>query len=228
MKPAKILIVDDEPNISEVVTLTLKSEGYETLTVHSGLEALEALKTFKADLILLDVMMPGIDGFETAKRIQKSTPTALIFLSARDALEDKYKGFDTGSEDYITKPFSVNEVKARVKAVLRRTLGAKPSNSKLTFGDIELDEDTKEVTKNGELVNLSPTEFALLRYMLRNPRVTLSKTQIKDNVWGEDFQGETNVVESYISYLRKKVDTTEPQLIHTLRSVGYILRKPNK
>lgn len=226
MTKAKVLVVDDEPSIVEIVASTLKYADFEVQTASSGAEAVKMVESFNPDLVLLDVMMPGIDGFETARQLRAKIQIPVIFLTARDTVDDKVTGFTVGGDDYITKPFSLDEIAARVRAVLRRTLGTKPPSTHLVFGDIELDEDTHEVHKGGKLVNLSPTEFSLLRYFMRNPNKVLSKAQILDHVWHYDFRGDANVVESYVSYLRKKVDTTEPALIHTLRSVGYMLRRP--
>lgn len=224
---AKVLVVDDEPSILDLVSASLGRADFEVQTVRSGREALLKAPSFAPDLILLDVMMPGFDGFETARSLKENgVHSPIIFLTARDTIEDKVEGYGTGGEDYITKPFSLDELTARIRAVLRRTLGAKPISAHLTFGDIELDEDSRSVFKAGAPVNLSPTEFSLLRYLMRNPNKVLSKNDILEHVWGPDFTGEPNVVESYVSYLRKKVDNTEPPLIHTLRSAGYMLRKP--
>lgn len=226
MTKAKILVVDDEPSIVEIVASTLRYADFEVKTASSGAEAVGLVEAFAPDLVLLDVMMPGMDGFEAARQIRAKIQIPVIFLTAKDTVEDKVAGFTAGGDDYITKPFSLDEISARVKAVLRRTLGTKPPSTHLTFGDIELNEETQEVHKAGKQVSLSPTEFSLLRYFMRNPNKVLSKAQILDHVWHYDFQGDANVVESYVSYLRKKVDTTEPALIHTLRSVGYMLRRP--
>jgi two-component system, OmpR family, response regulator len=174
------------------------------------------------------VMMPGIDGFSVVRRLrQDGMRVPVVFLTARDATEDKVTGLTLGGDDYVTKPFSLEEVVARIRAVLRRFRAREqPPSSRLTFADIEMDEDTHEVWKSGELVPLSPTEFKLLRYFLQNPGRVLSKAQILDHVWHYDFNGDANVVESYVSYLRRKVDTSEPRLLHTLRGVGYVLRQP--
>jgi two-component system OmpR family response regulator len=178
--------------------------------------------------VLLDVMMPGIDGFTVLSRLRgEGHQVPVLFLTARDGTEDKVRGLTTGADDYVTKPFSLSEVLARIGAILRRTNGeASAPAGRLTFADIELDDDTHEVWKAGKPVQLSPTEFKLLRYFLSNPRRVLSKAQILDHVWNYDFAGEANVVEAYVSYLRRKLDTTEPRLIHTLRGVGYVLRVP--
>jgi two-component system OmpR family response regulator len=178
--------------------------------------------------MLLDVMMPGMDGFAVVRRLREDGQRIpVLFLTARDATADKVNGLTVGGDDYVTKPFSLEEVIARIRALLRRSgqLG-EPEVARLRFADIEMDDDTHEVWKAGELVPLSPTEFKLLRYFMQNPGRVLSKAQILDQVWHYDFNGDANVVESYVSYLRRKVDTTEPRLLHTLRGVGYVLRQP--
>ncbi|MDT7538259.1 MAG: two-component system, OmpR family, response regulator [Actinomycetota bacterium] len=225
---ARLLVVDDEPNIRELLSASLRFAGFEVSTAADGHEALASARAVKPDLLLLDVMMPGLDGFEVVKRLrQEGNKAPVLFLTARDATEDKISGLTVGGDDYITKPFSLDEVIARVRAVLRRTEGAQasPTTAKLTFADIELDSDTHEAWKNGVPVSLSPTEFKLLRYFMLNAGRVLSKAQILDHVWNYDFGGDANVVESYVSYLRRKLDTTEPRLIHTLRGVGYVLRR---
>jgi two-component system OmpR family response regulator len=179
--------------------------------------------------MVLDVMMPGIDGFEVVRRMAaEGNRCPVVFLTARDSTEDKITGLTVGGDDYVTKPFSLDEVVARVRAVLRRANGgaAHAPSARLTFADLELDDDTHEVTKAGQVVALSPTEFNLLRYFMQNAGRVLSKAQILDHVWNYDFGGDANVVESYVSYLRRKIDTTEPRLLHTVRGVGYVLRIP--
>ena len=225
---ARLLVVDDEPNIVELLSASLRFAGFDVAAAHDGQEALRAAREQRPDLIVLDVMMPGIDGFEVVRRMRsEGLHSPVLFLTARDATEDKISGLTLGGDDYVTKPFSLEEVIARIRAVLRRAgSGPQASASRLIFADIEMDDDSHEVFKAGESVQLSPTEFKLLRYLLQNPGRVLSKAQILDHVWNYDFGGEANVVESYVSYLRRKVDTTEPRLIHTLRGVGYVLRKP--
>jgi two-component system OmpR family response regulator len=228
---ARLLVVDDEPNILELLSASLRYAGFEVATAADGNEALRVAAAFKPDLLLLDVMMPGVDGFEVVRRLrQEGRQMPVLFLTAKDATEDKITGLTLGGDDYVTKPFSLEEVIARVRAVLRRFAVIAPSveSGRLSFADIELDDDSHEVWKNGEPVTLSPTEFKLLRYFLQNPTRVLSKAQILDHVWHYDFGGDANVVESYVSYLRRKIDTTEPRLLHTIRSVGYVLRQPRQ
>ena len=224
---ARLLVVDDEPNIVELLSASLRFAGFEVETAAGGLEAVETARTYRPDLLVLDVMMPGLDGFGVVRRLrQEGVRTPVVFLTAKDATEDKVQGLTLGGDDYVTKPFSLEEVVARIRAVLRRVSTSPQAATHLSFADIELDEDTHEVWKAQELVPLSPTEFKLLRYFMQNPGRVLSKAQILDHVWNYDFGGDANVVESYVSYLRRKVDTTEPRLLHTLRGVGYVLRLP--
>ena len=227
MPEARLLVVDDEPNIVELLSASLRFAGFEVETAAGGLEAVEAAHTFRPDLLVLDVMMPGLDGFGVVRRLrQEGMRTPVVFLTAKDATEDKVTGLTLGGDDYVTKPFSLEEVVARIRAVLRRVSAAPSAQTHLSFADIELDEDTHEVWKDSTLVPLSPTEFKLLRYFMQNTGRVLSKAQILDHVWNYDFGGDANVVESYVSYLRRKIDTTEPRLLHTLRGVGYVLRVP--
>ena len=225
---ARILVVDDEPNITELVSMALRYEGFEVDVASDGRSALARAATFRPHLMVLDVMLPDVDGFGVLKRIRADgQPVSVVFLTARDATEDKVNGLTLGGDDYVTKPFSVEELVARVRAVLRRTgNGPGAGSSRLTFADLELDEDTREVWRGDEPIELTATEFKLLRYLMLNARRVLSKAQILDHVWQYDFGGDANVVETYISYLRKKVDKTEPRLIHTVRGVGYTLRVP--
>jgi two-component system, OmpR family, response regulator len=226
----RLLVVDDEPDIVELLSASLKYHGYEVAAATSGRQAMEEARRFRPDLILLDVMMPELDGFDVVRRLRgEGTRVPVLFLTARDGTEDKIKGLTLGGDDYVTKPFSLAEILARIQAVLRRAgdpVAKATAPSRLTFADIELDDDTHEVFKAGSEVALSPTEFKLLRYFMTNPGRVLSKAQILDHVWQYDFGGDAGVVESYVSYLRKKIDTTEPRLIHTLRGVGYSLRLP--
>jgi two-component system, OmpR family, response regulator len=228
---ARLLVVDDEPNILELLSASLRFAGFDVATASNGNEALKVAATYQPDLVVLDVMMPGLDGFEVVRRMrQDEQRMPVLFLTAKDATEDKITGLTLGGDDYITKPFSLEEVIARIRAVLRRIANSTPAPSQaiLTFGDIELNDDSHEVFKAGKPVTLSPTEFKLLRYFMQNPTRVLSKAQILDHVWHYDFGGDANVVESYVSYLRRKIDTTEPRLLHTIRSVGYVLRQPRE
>ena len=223
----RILVVDDEPNITELVSMALRYEGFEVDVASDGRSALARATTFRPHLIVLDVMLPDLDGFGVLKRIRADGhPVSVVFLTARDATEDKVNGLTLGGDDYVTKPFSVEELVARVRAVLRRTnaAGAAGGTARLTFADLELDEDTREVWRGDEPIELTATEFKLLRYLMLNARRVLSKAQILDHVWQYDFGGDANVVETYISYLRKKIAKVEPRLIHTVRGVGYRLR----
>ena len=228
---ARLLVVDDEPNIVELLSASLRYAGFEVRTAASGEQALEVTRRYRPDLLVLDVMMPGIDGFGVLRRLRgDGERLPVLFLTARDGTDDTVTGLTLGGDDYVTKPFSLEELVARIRAVLRRTGGAvgQQRAARMVFGDIELDDDSHEVWKAGELVSLSPTEFKLLRYLIQNAGRVLSKAQILDHVWNYDFNGEANVVESYVSYLRRKIDTTEPRLIHTLRGVGYALRQPRR
>jgi two-component system OmpR family response regulator len=226
---ARVLVVDDEPNIVELLSVSLRVAGFDVRTAADGRSALDVARSFGPDLLVLDVMMPGLDGFDVLRSLRSGgSRVPVLFLTAKDAPEDKVAGLTLGGDDYVTKPFSLEEVVARIRAVLRRTNGTDGGarSARLSFADIELDEDSHEVWKAGEQVALSPTEFKLLRYFMQNPGRVLSKPQILDHVWQYDFGGDANVVESYVSYLRRKVDTTEPRLLHTLRGVGYVLRLP--
>ncbi|GAB11655.1 two-component response regulator PhoP [Gordonia araii NBRC 100433] len=224
-----MLVVDDEENIRELLSVSLKFQGYDVQTAANGPEALDLCRTNRPDLLVLDVMMPGMDGFGLLKRLRDDGIEApALFLSARDSVADKVNGLTIGGDDYVTKPFSLEEVVARLEVMLRRSGFVDPAerSTRIVFSDIELDDETHEVWKNGELVALSPTEFTLLRYFMVNAGTVLSKPRILDHVWNYDFGGDVNVVESYVSYLRRKVDTGEKRLIHTLRGVGYVMREP--
>ncbi|BCJ66562.1 two-component system response regulator PhoP [Polymorphospora rubra] len=224
---ARLLVVEDDPNILELLSASLRFAGFDVATATSGSAAVAAAKDHRPDLVVLDVMLPDLDGFEVIRLMREGgTRTPVVFLTARDATDDKIRGLTLGGDDYVTKPFSLEELTARIRAVLRRTTGGEPVTARLTFADLELDEETHEVYRAGQRVQLSPTEFKLLRYLMLNANRVLSKAQILDHVWNYDFRGDDNIVESYISYLRRKVDNTQPRLIHTLRGVGYVLRKP--
>ncbi|WP_326555328.1 response regulator transcription factor [Micromonospora sp. NBC_01813] len=224
---AKLLVVEDDPNILELLSASLRFAGFDVATATSGSAALNAARERRPDLVVLDVMLPDLDGFEVIRMMREAgTRTPVVFLTARDATDDKIRGLTLGGDDYVTKPFSLEELTARIRAVLRRTSNGNQVTARLTFADLELDEETHEVYRAGKRVQLSPTEFKLLRYLMLNANRVLSKAQILDHVWNYDFRGDDNIVESYISYLRRKVDNTQPRLIHTLRGVGYVLRKP--
>jgi two-component system OmpR family response regulator len=225
---ARLLVVEDEPSICELLAASLRYAGFQVVTAAAGNEAVEKASRHRPDLIVLDIMLPDMDGFDVVRRLRSGgTHTPVVFLTARDATEDKIRGLTLGGDDYVTKPFSLEEVIARIRAVLRRTRGdAQEPSPRLKFADLELDEESHEVWRGGASVQLSPTEFKLLRYFMTNANRVLSKTQILDHVWNYDFRGDTGIVESYVSVLRRKVDTGEPRLIHTLRGVGYVLRLP--
>ena len=225
---ARLLVVDDEPNIRELLTTSLRYPGFEVTPPADGAEALKLVQHHRPDQVVLDVMMPDMDGFTVTRRMrERGRNIPVLFLTARDENSDKVTGLTIGGDDYVTKPFSLEEVVARIRAVLRRTGVAADSDSgRLIFHDLELEEDSHEVRRGGRLIDLSPTEFKLLRYLMLNPNRVLSKAQILDHVWAYDFNGEAGIVESYISYLRRKVDDVEPALIHTKRGVGYVLRLP--
>jgi two-component system, OmpR family, response regulator len=228
---ARLLVVEDDANIVELLAASLRFAGFEVATARDGHEALRVAREFRPDLMVLDVMMPGIDGFEVVRRMgADGNRCPVVFLTARDSVADKITGLTVGGDDYVAKPFSLDEVIARIRAVLRRSAAAPdaPAAHRLTFVDIELDDETHEAWKAGAPVALSPTEFKLLRYFMQNAGRVVSKAQILDNVWNYDFGGDANVVESYVSYLRRKIDTTQPRLLHTLRGVGYVLRIPRE
>jgi len=225
---ARLLVVDDEPYIADLLTTGLRFVGFDVRTAGTGRQALDLARDYQPDLLVLDVMLPDLDGYEVCRRIRADgRRVGVLFLTARDATEDKINGLTLGGDDYVTKPFSLEEVVARIRAVLRRVQPAEEdTDDVLRFADLELDEDRHEVRRAGELVELSPTEFALLRYLMLNAGRVLSKAQILDHVWRYDFGGDAGIVENYISYLRKKIDRWDPPLIHTLRGVGYSLRLP--
>ncbi|WP_186301246.1 response regulator transcription factor [Rhodococcus sp. WB9] len=228
---ARVLVVDDEPNILELLSVSLRFQGFEVVTASTGAEGLDTARTFRPDAVILDVMMPGMDGFGLLKRLRADGVDApVLFLTAKDAVEDKISGLTLGADDYVTKPFSLEEVVTRLRVILRRAgkVSMEEQSARIKFADIELDDDTREVWKAGDLVSLSPTEFTLLRYFMVNAGTVLSKPRILDHVWNYDFGGEVGVVESYVSYLRRKVDTGETPLIHTLRGVGYVMREPRR
>jgi len=223
----RILVVDDEPNIVDVVSMALRFQGFDVESAGTGTDALAAVAAFKPQLIVLDVMLPDMEGFDVAQRLgAQRARVPIIFLTARDATDDKIRGLTLGGDDYVTKPFSLEELVARIRSILRRSGLAEPESSRLTFEDIELDEDAHEVSRAGKNVELTATEYRLLRYLMLNPRRVLTRAQILDQVWDYDFGGDARVLETYISYLRKKIDRNGPPLIHTARGVGYALRAP--
>lgn len=222
-QPARILVVDDEESIRELVTAALTFARFDVVTASDGVAALNAVSLEQPDLIILDVTMPGFDGWEVCRRLRRDGDhTPVIFLTARDDTHDTLRGFEVGGDDYITKPFSLEELVARVHAVLRRGRLPTEDEPHLTYGPLRLDDDAHRVWRDGELIELAPTEFKLLRYFLLNPGRVLGKLQILDHVWQYDFGGDSNVVETYVSYLRRKLG--EPRLIQTVRGVGYVLR----
>jgi len=224
----RVLVVDDESNITDLVATVLRYEGFEVQTAATGRDALKAVGAFRPALVVLDIMLPDLDGFEVQRQLaDNGGKIPVVFLTAKDATEDKVRGLTMGADDYVTKPFSLEELVARVRAVLRRANGTdKSASGRLQFADLEMDEESHEVWRANEAIELTPTEFTLLRYLLLNAKRVLSKAQILDHVWHYDFAGHANVVETYISYLRKKVDRFDPPLIHTIRGVGYCLRLP--
>jgi two-component system OmpR family response regulator len=222
----RILVVDDEPSITELLSTALRYLGYQVTTASTGMAALDAAARTSPDLVVLDVMLPDIDGFEVCRRLRDQRDfVPVIFLTARDAEEDRVAGFIRGGDDYVTKPFSLEELTLRIGALLRRTRpGPDERPNRLRYRDLEMDEDRHQVWRSGQELQLSPTEFRLLRYFLLNPERVLSKQQILDHVWQYDFNGEENVVETYVSYLRRKLDPLGEPLIRTVRGFGYALR----
>jgi len=225
---ARLLVVDDEPNIVELLSASLRFAGFEVVTAMTGGDAVRAVERHRPDLVLLDVMLPDVDGFVVLRRLRAGRDhLPVLFLTARDANDDKVTGLTLGGDDYVTKPFSLEEVVARIRAVLRRTRsGTDDRPTRLTVAHLELDEESHQVWRAGDEVQLSPTEFNLLRYLMVNAGRVLSKAQILDHVWSYDFDGDANIVESYISYLRRKLDDGSEPIIHTVRGVGYVLRPP--
>ena len=233
---ARLVVVDDEPNIRELLATSLRFAGFEVFAAEDGMSALKLVRDTEPDLVVLDVMLPDMDGFTVTRRMrEKGQHMPVLFLTARDDTQDKITGLTVGGDDYVTKPFSLEEVVARIRAVLRRTHATPVDDAVLRFADLELDDDSHEVRRGGRVIDLSPTEFKLLCYLMLNPGRVLSKAQILDHVWQYDWGGDANIVESYISYLRRKIDNAplpdgsmpEP-LIATKRGVGYLLRQPPK
>ena len=224
-----VLVVDDEPNIVELLTVSLKFQGFNVRSANSGTEALRIAREINPEAYILDVMMPGMDGFELLGKLRaEGLDGPVLYLTAKDSVDQRIHGLTIGADDYVTKPFSLEEVITRLRVILRRGGAAQYENGDATmsYADLTLNDDTHEVTKGGEIIDLSPTEFNLLRFLMQNKEVVLSKAKILDNVWHYDFGGDGNVVESYISYLRRKIDTGDSPLIHTVRGVGYVLRTP--
>lgn len=224
--PIRVLTVDDEPSLIELLAMAMRYEGWDVSTASTGTEAVQVARNVEPDAIVLDMMLPDFDGLEVMRRIRAEQPDVpVIFLTARDGVSDRIAGLTAGGDDYVTKPFSLEEVIARLRGLLRRT-GATTirPDSQLIVGDLILDEESHEVTRAGEPIHLTATEFELLRFLMRNPKRVLSKAQILDRVWNYDFGGQANVVELYISYLRKKIDVGREPMIHTMRGVGYVLR----
>jgi two-component system OmpR family response regulator len=223
----RVLVVDDEPNIVDVISMALRFEGFTVESAATGADAIAAVAARRPQLIVLDVMLPDFDGFEVARRLSSAhADVPIIFLTARDSTEDVVRGLTLGGDDYVTKPFSLEELVARIRTILRRSGLSDNTSSKLVFGDLELDEDTHEVARGERPIDLTATEFRLLRYLMLNPRRVLTRSQLLDHVWNYDFGGDARVLETYISYLRKKIDRNAPALIHTVRGVGYALRLP--
>ncbi|MEO5654136.1 MAG: response regulator transcription factor [Marmoricola sp.] len=224
--PLRVLVVDDEENIAELLRMALRYEGWDVEVALTGIKAVSTAKAQRPDAVVLDMMLPDFDGMEVLRRMRGDQPDVpVLFLTARDSVEDRVAGLTAGGDDYVTKPFSLEEVVARLRALMRRS-GAQQAttSSVLVVGDLVVDEDSREVTRNGEEISLTATEFELLRFLMRNPRRVLSKAQILDRVWNYDFGGQANVVELYISYLRKKVDVGREPMIHTMRGAGYVLK----
>ncbi|WP_114855483.1 response regulator transcription factor [Brachybacterium sp. YJGR34] len=226
---ARLLVVDDEPNIRDLLATSLRFAGFEVFTASSGNEAIREATENQPDLVVLDVMLPDMDGFTVTRRLRdRGEKYPILFLTAKDETQDKVAGLTVGGDDYVTKPFSLEEVVARIRAVLRRTHGGSETtvDSSLVVGDLRLDEDSHEVYRGDVNIELSPTEFKLLRYLMLNAGRVVSKTQILDHVWDYDWSGEVGIVESYISYLRRKIDVIGDPMIHTKRGIGYVLRAP--
>ena len=224
--PLRVLVVDDEVNIAELVSMALRYEGFAVEQAHTGSRAVAVAREFEPDAVVLDMMLPDFDGLEVLRRLRATdSGVPVVFLTARDAVEDRVAGLTAGGDDYVTKPFSLEELVARLRALLRRSTAVRADSvNVITVGDLTLDEDSHEVMRAGEEISLTATEFELLRYLMRNPKRVLSKAQILDRVWNYDFGGQANVVELYISYLRKKIDSGREPMIHTMRGAGYVLK----
>jgi two-component system OmpR family response regulator len=224
----ELLVVDDEPFLRDAVAASLRFLGFAVTTAQTGTDALRLARDRPFDLLVLDVMLPGPDGFDVVRRLRRDgSRVPVIFLTARDTQADKVTGLTLGGDDYLTKPFGLEELAARIRTVLRRTRASDPVGPVLTFADIELDQDSYEVRRDGNLVDLSPTEFRLLRYLMLNPGRVLTRPQILDHVWDYDFGGSSTVVSTYVAYVRRKLARYGPDVIHTQRAVGYSLRLPD-
>ena len=226
--PLRALVVDDEPDLADVLTSMLRIEGWDVRAAYDGVTAVSTAREFCPDAVVLDVVLPDLDGFAVLRRLRAASPSVcVLFLTARDAVEDRIAGITAGGDDYVTKPFSLEEVLARLRGLVRRAGVAQAAEPpQLVVGDLTMDEDAREVRRADALIELTATEFELLRFLMRNPRRVLSKAQILDRVWSYDFGGRAHVVELYISYLRKKVDAGRAPMIHTVRGVGYLLKAP--
>ncbi|WP_328725704.1 response regulator transcription factor [Streptomyces sp. NBC_00259] len=225
--PVRVLVVDDETSLTELLSMALRYEGWEVRSAGDGAGAVRAARAFRPDAVILDVMLPDMDGLAVLGRLRRELPDVpVLFLTAKDAVEDRIAGLTAGGDDYVTKPFSLEEVVARLRGLIRRsgTAAAARGESVLAIGDLTLDEDSHEVARGGTSIHLTATEFELLRYLMRNPRRVLSKAQILDRVWSYDFGGQANVVELYISYLRRKIDAGRSPMIHTRRGAGYLIK----
>jgi two-component system OmpR family response regulator len=224
---ARVLVIDDEPNIVDPISITLRHRGYLVRTAGTAIDGLDMAERWHPDVVVLDVMLPDFDGFEVARRLHADpTPSPVLFLSALDSTGDKVRGLKIGAYDYVTKPFSLEELLARLESILRRTGRLSDGPRRLAFVDLELDEETMEVYRAGEPVELTTTEFRLFRYFMLNPRRVLSRDELIAEVWGDDFTGYPRMLETYMSYLRKKIDHNNPPLLHTVRGIGYVLRLP--
>jgi two-component system OmpR family response regulator len=225
-EPVRILVVDDEPDVTDVLSAVMTGEGWQVRTAADGATALAAARDFRPDAVVLDWMLPDLNGLQVLRALRREAPrVCVLFLTARDAVEDRIAGITAGGDDYVTKPYSLEEVLARLRGLLRRAgMTAEPGTNWLTVGDLAMDEEAREVRRGGVTVELSRTEFELLRFLMRNPRRVMSKEQILDRVWAYDFGGRSHVVELYISYLRKKIDAGRTPMIHTVRSIGYVLK----
>jgi two-component system OmpR family response regulator len=222
----RALVVEDEPDLADVLTRMLRLEGWNAVAAGDGNTAIRTARDFRPDVVVLDVMLPDINGLQVLRHLRQANPAVcVLFLTARDSIEDRVAGITAGGDDYVTKPFAAEEVLARLRGLVRRAgIGGQPDDAGLKVGDLVIDEDAREVWRAGDPIELTLTEFELLRYMMRNPRRVLSKAQILDRVWSYDFGGDAHVVELYISYLRKKIDRGRSPMIHTVRGVGYILK----